>query len=261
MSLRFCSLGSGSSGNATLVEVRRGAHVQRLLVDCGLSLRELNRRLALRGCSANDIDAVFVTHEHGDHVGCAMILARRHGTPVWMSEGTWHGVAREQPAPSTLRIARDAESIDLGLLELRPYTVPHDAREPLQLSISDGHQRLGVLTDVGLATERIVQELQACNALLLECNHDQQMLDDGPYPLSLKRRIAGPYGHLANHVAADILARCRHAALRHVVAAHLSEQNNRPDLAAQALAEALGTHSGDIVVAGPLHGCDWLDLH
>jgi phosphoribosyl 1,2-cyclic phosphodiesterase len=259
--MRFCSLGSGSGGNATLIEARQGARVQRVLVDCGFSLRELSRRLAERGCLPSDLDAVFVTHEHGDHVGCAYTLMRRHQVPVWMSAGTWHSVARDRPPPAPLRIARDGETISLELLQLRPYAVPHDAREPLQLSISDGRRRLGVLTDAGSATDRIVQELQACEALLLECNHDLQLLKEGPYPASLKRRIAGTHGHLANDTAASILARCAHAGLKHVVAAHLSEQNNRPTLATQALAQAIGALAGDLLVAGPADGSPWLDLH
>jgi len=260
--MRFCSLGSGSSGNATLVEAGSGAHTVRVLVDCGLTLRELTARLAQRGCSPQQLNAVFVTHEHSDHIGCASALMRRHAVPVWMSEGTWRGFAREHAPPPLLRFARDAEPVRIGeLLELRPYAVPHDAREPLQLSISDGQHRLGILTDAGVETERIVQELQACSALLLECNHDLQMLETGPYPYFLKRRIAGPRGHLSNDSAAGILSRCAHAGLKHVVAAHLSEQNNRPDIAALALAQVLNTAASDIVVADARHGSPWLDVH
>lgn len=260
--LRFCNLGSGSSGNATLVEAGDGPHTTRLLIDCGLSLRELGRRLALRGCTPADLSAVFVTHEHGDHVGCVHTLMRRHRVPVWMSVGTWQAVAREHTPPPGLQVARDGEPIELdGRLVLRPYAVPHDAREPLQLTIEDGRHRLGVLTDIGSETTGVVQALQRCTALLLECNHDAQMLADGPYPLSLKRRIAGPRGHLSNAAAAAILTRCHHAGLRHVVAAHLSERNNRPALAAGTLAQVLGTRADDVVVADPLHGSPWLDLH
>jgi phosphoribosyl 1,2-cyclic phosphodiesterase len=258
--MRFCSLGSGSSGNATLIEARSAGEVQRVLVDCGLTLRELTRRLALRGLAPSDLSAVFVTHEHGDHIGCATALMRRHRIPVWMSEGTWRGFAREHAPPPLLRFARDGEPISLGLLQLHPFAVPHDAREPLQLTCTDGHVRLGILTDVGSMTDRLIHELQGCSALLLECNHDLQMLHDGPYPLFLKRRIAGPRGHLANLTAAAILSRCTHSGLRHVVAAHLSEQNNRPALAAEALAQALGARADDVIIASQSDGCIWLDL-
>jgi phosphoribosyl 1,2-cyclic phosphodiesterase len=263
--LRFCSLGSGSSGNATLVEAAApgGGPTVRLLIDCGLSLRELTRRLALRGCTPAEIDAVFVTHEHGDHIGCVTALVRKHRTTVYMSEGTWRGFAKEHDPPPTLHYARDGEPIELrgGALQVRPYTVPHDAREPLQLTVSDGRHRLGVLTDAGIDTPRIVAELQGCTALLLEANHDLEMLEKGPYPWPLKRRIAGPHGHLSNLTAAAILGQCRHAGLKHVVAAHLSEQNNKPELATAALAQALGTVNEDIVVASQRDGSNWLDLH
>jgi phosphoribosyl 1,2-cyclic phosphodiesterase len=260
--VRFCSLGSGSSGNATLVEAGDGARTTRLLIDCGLSLRELTRRLALRGCSPAELSAVFVTHEHGDHVGCVQTLMRRHRVPAWMSAGTWRAVGGDAPCPPGLQFARDGEPIELnGQLVVHPYAVPHDAREPLQLTVFDGRRRLGVLTDIGSETSAVVQALQGCSALLLECNHDSRMLADGDYPASLKRRIAGPRGHLSNAAAAGILTRCRHDGLRHVVAAHLSERNNRPALAAGTLAQVLGTAADDILVADPLHGSPWLDLH
>lgn len=263
MALRFCNLASGSSGNATLVESHDGCgRVVRLLIDCGLSLRELTRRLAARGCAPQDLSAVFVTHEHSDHIGCVHTLMRRHGTPTWMSEGTWQGLAREHTPPACLHFARDALPIDIGgQLQLQPYAVPHDAREPLQLSVTDGDHRLGILTDAGVQTERIVAELLGSDALLLECNHDLAMLEGGDYPAFLKRRIAGPKGHLSNDTAAAILERCQHGRLRHVVAAHLSERNNRPDLAALALSRVLGTATGDIVIADPSLGTPWLDLH
>lgn len=260
--LRFCSLGSGSSGNATLIEAHNGTRIVRVLVDCGLSLRELTHRMAQRGCSPAELDAVFVTHEHSDHVGCATALMRKHRVPTWMSEGTWRGAAREHAPPPELSFARHGDPIEVGgHLVLRPYTVPHDAREPLQLTVDDGEHRLGILTDAGIDTEHMVQALQRCRALLLECNHDAQMLASGPYPYFLKQRIAGPRGHLSNDTAARILNRCQHAMLKHVVAAHLSEQNNQPALAAAALAQALQTASDDIVVAHPKTGTPWLDLH
>lgn len=260
--LRFCSLGSGSSGNATLVEARSGARAVCVLIDCGLTLRELAKRLAERGCTPADLSAVFVTHEHSDHVGCVTALMRRHGVPVWMSEGTWRGFAREHAPPPGLRFARDAEAVLIDdLVQLQPYTVPHDAREPLQLTVGDGRHRLGVLTDAGIDTPRIVAELQGCTALLLECNHDLQLLEASDYPTFLKRRISGPRGHLSNPCAASILARCRHAGLKHVVAAHLSERNNRPQLAAQTLAAVLGTSAHEVMVADPECGSPWLDLH
>ena len=257
--MRFCGLGSGSAGNGTVVEVRSGATTSRLLIDSGFSLRELDLRLARAGLQGDDIDAVFVTHEHGDHIGCAVTFARRHCLPLWMSRGTWRAIG-EPESDGLLRFARDGIAIAVGDLQLMPYTVAHDAQEPLQLCCSDGARRLGVLTDVGSITPHLVANLQGCDALLLECNHDAGMLADSRYPAFLKQRIGGRFGHLSNDMAAQILDACRHAGLRHLVAAHLSERNNRPDLARAALARVCGAALADIVVADPLLGFDWLDL-
>lgn len=258
--MRFRSLGSGSGGNALLIESRDGARVTRVLVDCGFTIKEAVARLASAGLEPGDLDAIFVTHEHGDHVGCAFPLARRHGITLWTSRGTWRAAGMPALDEPLLRFARDGEAIEIGALLIRPYTVPHDAAEPLQLTAFDGRSRLGVLTDAGCATDHLVAALQGCDALLMECNHDLAMLAASRYPASLKARIGGRLGHLANVTASEILAKCRHDRLRHVVAAHLSEQNNRPELAAAALAQALGAIPGDIVVANQSTGFDWLDL-
>lgn len=257
--MRFCSLGSGSSGNATLVESGNGPERTRVLVDCGFTLRELTRRLSQRGVELQTIAAVFVTHEHGDHVGCARTLARRHGIPLWMSAGTWAALDDPDPPP-TLREASSDTPIRVGALELQPFGVPHDAREPLQLACHDGRRRVGLLTDLGEGDDAITSRLQDCDALLLECNHDRDLLAQGPYPAFLKRRVGGARGHLANHQAAGLLAGCLHRGLRHVVAAHLSVQNNRPELAAAALTAALGATASRVTVADADNGCGWIDL-
>ncbi len=259
--MRFCSLGSGSTGNATLVEAGSGGRPSRVLIDCGFSLRELESRLGRAGLTATDLDAVFITHEHGDHVGCALTLARRHGVPLWMSRGTWRALGQPELPPEGLHFARDGVAVEIGALRLLPYTVTHDAQEPLQLRLSDGARDLGVLTDAGSITEHLIASLQGCDALLLECNHDRAMLAGSSYPASLKARIGGRLGHLANDTTAQILAACVHARLRHVVAAHLSERNNTPALARAALAPTLGASAESIVVADPRHGFGWLDLH
>ena len=256
--IRFCSVGSGSTGNATLIEATAGSRITRVLVDCGFSLRELDTRLARAGVPAAALAGVFVTHEHGDHVGCAVSLSRRHGIPLYMSRGTWRAIGEPDAADVSVHFVRDMTPVTVGELELTPYTVPHDAREPLQLTCTDGDSKLGILTDAGCTTAHLVEQLQACSALLLECNHDEQMLQASRYPPSLKARIAGRLGHLSNSTAAEILAACRHPALRHVVAAHLSEQNNTPARAAAALASALGCRAEDIVVAAPDRGFEWL---
>lgn len=257
--LRFKSLGSGSAGNATVVEASSGANTRRLLIDCGLSIKVLDGRLAQAGLQPADISAIFITHEHSDHLGCARAFALRHQIPVWMSHGTF-AAAREPDFSGLLNRAQDGQTIDLGEMQLTPFTVPHDAREPLQLSCSDGARRLGVLTDLGHATPHVLAHLQHCNALLLECNHDAQLLANGGYPAFLKQRVGGRFGHLCNSDAADIAKALDHAGLAHIVAAHLSQQNNRPDLARAALATALGRAIEDIGVATQAAGCDWIAL-
>lgn len=258
--MRFCSLGSGSSGNALVVEAGCSTTVSRVVVDCGFGLREFEARLGRAGLAPGDLDAIFVTHEHGDHIGCALALSRRHRLPLWMSRGTWRACGRASPPPDLLNFARDGEAIEIGDLLLLPFTVPHDAYEPLQLSCTNGAQRLGVLTDTGTSTTYLLQHLAGCDALVLECNHDREMLARSRYPASLRARIAGPHGHLANDTAADILAACLHPGLRHIVAAHLSRENNSPALAAAAMAGACGGSEHEIIVADPALGVDWLDL-
>ncbi|MDH5540684.1 MAG: MBL fold metallo-hydrolase [Rhizobacter sp.] len=257
--MRFCSLGSGSTGNATLVEASSANGTSRVLVDCGFSMRELESRLARTGLHPTSLDAIFVTHEHGDHVGCAVRLARRHGIALWMSRGTWRAIG-EPDLPDLIHFARDGRCIGIGNIELHPFTVPHDAQEPLQLRCSAGAKHLGILTDAGSITPHLLAHLQGCDALLLECNHDLAMLAASNYPASLKARVGGRHGHLSNDTAAQILQACMHTGLRHLVAAHLSQQNNRPALARQALLGPLQGQFDEIVIADPLRGFDWLTM-
>ena len=257
--IRFCSLGSGSSGNATVIEASSGITTTRLLVDAGFSLRELEARLQRAGLGLSDLDAVFVTHEHGDHVGCALTLAERHDLPVWMSRGTWRAIS-PCAAPSRLAFARDGEPIVVGDLEVRPFTVAHDAAEPLQLRCSDGSSQLAVLTDLGSITAHMLDHVVGCQALVLECNHDAAMLAASRYPMSLKSRIGGRFGHLSNQTAAEILELVAGTGLRHLVAAHLSRENNTPALARAALAGGWGSDPADITVADPTTGFAWLQM-
>jgi phosphoribosyl 1,2-cyclic phosphodiesterase len=257
--LRFKNLGSGSAGNATLVEAQDGLQVTRLLIDCGLRLSELRRRLVAADLALEDLDGLFITHEHSDHIGHARRWAQETGRPVWMSEGTRLACEADQwDLPATqLRVARDGVPIALGALELHPFTVPHDAREPLQLRCSDGDRSLGILTDLGHASAHVVQALQGCHALLLEANHDPEMLSRSSYPAFLRKRIAGPLGHLSNADAAALLQAIHHPALSCVVAAHLSERNNAPALAQTALSTVLGCPSHEVPVADPEAGSAW----
>ena len=256
--LRFKNLGSGSTGNATLVQANGIRRVQ-ALIDCGLGLKQLSDRLQQAGLDEQPLDAIFITHEHADHIGCARQFALRYRVPVWMSRGTYAAIGNPD-FDGLLRLTADGQAIDLGELELRPFTVPHDAREPLQLSCTDGQFKLGVLTDLGHASQHVLTHLAGCHSLLLECNHDADLLAQSTYPAFLKNRIAGPYGHLSNETAAQIARALSHPGLVQVVAAHLSAQNNRPELALSALA-GVGAHVHAIPklsVASAQSGTSWL---
>ena len=253
--IRFASLGSGSAGNALLVE----AGATRVLLDCGFGLRETSARLARLGRTPDELSAIVVTHEHGDHLGGVFRLARRHALPVWLTHGTW-AACGEDDVGLDLRIVDSHRAFGLGALELQPFPVPHDAREPVQYVFAAGGRRLGVLTDIGEVTPHVRAMLDACDALVLECNHDAGMLARSAYPASLKRRIAGRYGHLENSAAAGLLAQIDCSRLQHLVAAHLSERNNSPQLALAALAPVLGRDPAWIDVASPEAGFGWREI-
>lgn len=256
--MRFKSLGSGSTGNAAVVEaISDSGQCARLLIDCGLSLKVLQTRLAAADLSPTGLDAIFITHEHGDHVGCVLALAHQWRIPVWMSRGT-HLAMGSPDFSALLHVARDGDVIDLGAMQITPFTVPHDAREPLQLTCNDGSTKLGVLTDLGHATDHVMAHLENCAALVLECNHDPDLLAQSGYPAFLKARVGGPQGHLSNKAATMIASHLRHTHLKYLVAAHLSEQNNSPALARQALVQAMGEDYGGIVLANAREGSPWL---
>lgn len=255
MGLRFASLGSGSSGNGLVVEARG----TRVLMDCGFTIAETTRRLGRLGLAPADLDAVLVTHEHSDHLGGVPRFAARHGLPVHLTRGTALCLPQTFP-PELVRLIDPHAAFAIGGLQVDPIAVPHDAREPVQYAFTDGHARLGVATDLGCSTPHVEEKLSGCDALVLECNHDGALLEAGAYPQSLKARISGRLGHLENSVAAEILARIDRSRLRHVIAAHLSRENNRPELAAAALAGVLGCPPDEVAVASQDDGFAWRDI-
>lgn len=257
--MKFASLGSGSEGNALLISTASGTTRTTVMLDCGFPIRETERRLERLDMVPADISGIIVTHEHQDHVGGVFKFARRHRVPVWLSHGTYQAVIKAAEDVH-VNFCRDGDRFAIGDLELTPYTVPHDAREPVQYVARDGSVKLGVLTDVGQSTPHLVQALGGCDALMLECNHDRQMLANSTYPPSLRKRIGGAYGHLSNDTAMEILGLIDRSRLKMVVGAHLSQQNNTPELAWKALCSVVDPAKIRVEIACQEEGFDWLNI-
>jgi phosphoribosyl 1,2-cyclic phosphodiesterase len=233
--LRFSVLASGSKGNACYVESPEGC----VLVDAGLSCRELERRLALLGLSASRLDAIIVTHEHADHIRGAGVIARRYHLPVYTTEGTLSAGAGAMGELPRIVPVQTGTRFAIKDLEIEPFTKCHDALDPFALTLSCDGVKLGIATDLGRRTRLVEDKLQGCNALITEFNHDPEMLENGPYPLFLKRRIKGPEGHLSNVEGVSLLASLVHDGLDYVVCAHLSETNNNPRIVYESVHESL----------------------
>jgi len=232
-----------------------------VLIDCGLNLREAERRLARLGLKPADIAAILVTHEHGDHSSGAFDFAAAHGAAVYLTHGTLAALQSEgKVLNAKTRILNAKERLAIDGIEVAPFTVPHDAREPVQYVLSDGKARLGVLTDIGVSTPHVEETLSGLDALVLECNYDRDLLWGGSYPRWLKERIGGPFGHLDNLDSARLLGALVRSKLKHVIGAHLSQQNNRPELARAALAGAMGCEAGWIGIATQEEGFGWREI-
>ena len=251
--MQFASLGSGSKGNSTLV---RAGHTL-VMIDCGFSLRETTRRLERLGILPEQLDAILVTHEHSDHSSGVAILSRKHEIPVYLTFGT-SGSGRCDGS-FELRCFNCEDSFDIGELNIKAVAVPHDAAEPCQYRLSWQGYTLGVLTDLGSVTPHVIENFRSCHSLLLEFNHDREMLLAGEYPPQLKRRVGGDWGHLNNEQAAALLGKIDRSFLRHLVVAHISEKNNSRVLAEAALLSVLESLDS-VVFAEQASGFGWLDL-
>ena len=251
--MRIASLGSGSRGNATLVQYRDTT----LLVDNGFSLRRFEQRLERFEIGPEAIDAVLLTHEHGDHSGGVERLCSSYSIPLWTAVGTARAVLGPEFEYNRL-VAGHA--VTIGQIEILPVTVPHDAREPLQFIFQqvDAGKRLGILTDTGHVTRHIVDAFDRLDGLLLEFNYDVEMLASGPYPESLKQRVGGNHGHLSNHQSLELLRRIDTSALNCLIAAHISEKNNTV-----AIVDELIRQLDEVpvpVLADQESGFDWISI-
>jgi len=251
MSLQFASLGSGSSGNATLVRVDDTL----LLVDTGFSAKAITERLDTLGVSPADLDAILISHEHSDHVKGLSVLARKHQLPVWLTRGTY-GKLKDKNLPKVEFIYPHG-SFTIGAAKVTPFPVPHDAAEPCQYIVGDGKRRVAVATDMGFVTEYVFDQLKGVDALLLEANYDGEMLSNGSYPWALRKRIDGNYGHLSNEQSAVLAAALEHSGLQKLCLGHLSENNNTPDSALGSVANRLRRASDDVCVLQRYSSSPW----
>lgn len=219
------ALASGSKGNSILVDGPEGS----LLVDAGLSAREILRRLALVGAPPERLTGILVTHDHSDHLRGVRVLARRLGLTVYATAGTLRAAGLDDSADT--RLVRSGEGFNLAGFDIRPFSLPHDAVDPVGYLLEMDGVRIGIATDLGCATALVKRRLSGCAALVLESNYDDSMLLEGPYPWFLKQRIRSRKGHLSNEASSQVLGELLHTGLQRVVLAHLSEVNNCPEAA------------------------------
>ncbi len=254
--MKLSVLSSGSAGNSLYIETENS----RILIDAGLSAKKLGERMAVLGRDPQDIDAVFLTHEHSDHVGGVGPLLRKHNLTLHATEGTFQKIQKRAGRIPGWRRIRADEPVTIGDLSVEPYATPHDAEEPVAFVVRQGDRKLGLATDLGSAAPAVREKLKRADVLLLEANHDVDLLSQGPYPWSLKQRILSDVGHLSNQASGELLASVVHRGLKKVVLMHLSETNNRPELARAAAQQALGTHSAEIVFARQHVPTGWIGV-
>lgn len=256
LSVSVCVLASGSRGNAIYVSDGRTA----ILIDAGLSGIEIQRRMAAKGLDPGSLDAILVSHEHADHIQGVGVLSRRFGLPVHISGATCEASKKMLGKLTAIRPFRCGRNFFIGDLIVHPFSTSHDAVDSAGFTIRCNGSKVGVATDLGIATTVVKTHLQACDILILEANHDDRMLIDGPYPWPLKQRIRGRSGHLSNDDAASLLSNLQHDRLLHVILAHLSEENNTPDIARKVIERVLQGTPTKLHVACQATGCRLLSL-
>ena len=242
--LAICTLASGSKGNSTYISDGKTS----ILVDAGLSGVELKRRLLSRDLNPEELDAIIVTHEHSDHIQGVGVLSRRYKLPVYINRKTYQA----SPSLGSLHETRSFEcgqTFHISDLAVHPFSISHDAEDPVGFTVGQNGTRIAIATDLGIATSMVKEHLKHCALLILEANHDPRMLETGPYPWPLKQRIKGRTGHLSNESSKLLLEELQHDDPRHVILAHLSEINNTPQLAFEEVAKALTRCSAELAVA------------
>ncbi len=253
--LTLCMLASGSKGNAVYFSTGKTA----ILIDAGLSGKEIERRLQSKGLAAEDLTAIVVSHEHTDHVRGVGVLSRRYHLPVYINRKT-HRAARDLGKIDDLRSFDCGSTFRVNQLNIHPFSISHDAGDPSGFTIGHNGIKIGLATDLGIVTALVKTHLKDCRALILEANHDPKMLESGPYPWNLKQRIRSRIGHLSNDETKDLLRELRHDRLEWVVLAHLSEINNTPDKALGVVGEALQQSDIKLSVASQHAGSDVFQL-
>jgi len=243
--ISVCLLASGSRGNAIYIADGRSS----ILIDAGLSGVEIQRRLAARNLDPHQLDGIVVSHEHNDHIQAVGILARRFKLPVYISTDTYTVARKQLGRINAIEQFNCGTPFQVGSLDLHPFSISHDATDPAGFTVTANGTRIGIATDLGIATSMVKTHLQDCVALIIEANHDRTMLVEGPYPWPLKQRIQSRSGHLSNDDTSQLLQEVMHDGLMHVILAHLSEQNNTPDKALQAVRTTLAGTSVKLSVA------------
>ncbi len=233
--MKICLLASGSGGNAIYVQDGTSS----VLIDAGLTGKQIEVRLQSRGFDPARLQAIVVSHEHTDHIKGVGVLARRYGLPVWMTQGTLNASKKILHRAKNIQVFENDEAFAIGDLSFQAFQLPHDAADPVNFSVTDGRATVAIATDMGTVTQLVYQRMRRADLVIIEANYDYQMLMNGPYPWYLKDRISSTHGHLPNHEAAEALCDLATEGLRRAVLAHLSDQNNHPDLARETCMQML----------------------
>ncbi len=235
--IKFCSLFSGSSGNSLFISDGQ----TRILIDAGITGIRIRKALESIGENPLNLDALVVTHEHSDHTKCAGVITRRYGIPIYATKGTWEGMSRYIGPVNEANIMYISANFDFQIktMKIHPFSIPHDARDPVGFSFFSKDKKVTVATDIGIMNDSLFENIKDSDLLMLESNHDIEMLDNGNYPYYLKKRIRSDHGHLCNEMAGKTLAELAYNGAKRFVIGHLSRENNSPDIAFETVASLI----------------------